>query len=293
MLSSRSRLRGFTLVELLVVIGIIAVLIAILVPMLGKARLAAESTACSSNLRQLALASLAFSADNKGLCVPATIVITMSTDTIDGVTGSATMAWNYMLVSSFSPSKKVYSFERGYLGRYLKTVNVLECPTMKGLSLPVDTVPTTYAIAGVGAGKISQVRAAAETVAFADAVVLNKTTGQLARPSSQLQRPSLMVTFGNSALDTFHGRHSKGKGNVVFWDGHVEAVTAVWRPIGTYATMTPEGVEFARKMNVGVCYPRPVDFTGVDSTAYGEMAQKQLDYYFWLNKDRKLINYAN
>lgn len=58
--------KGFTLVELLVVIGIIALLIAILLPTLGKARESAKRAVCLSNLRQLYMANQMYANANKG-----------------------------------------------------------------------------------------------------------------------------------------------------------------------------------------------------------------------------------
>lgn len=64
LIRGRTRSEGFTLIELLVVVAIITLLIAILIPSLGKARDRAKVTSCASNLKQIYYGCEAYASDN-------------------------------------------------------------------------------------------------------------------------------------------------------------------------------------------------------------------------------------
>ncbi|MFW5652549.1 MAG: type II secretion system protein, partial [Planctomycetota bacterium] len=62
--------RGFSLIELLIVLGVVSLLIGLLVPALQGARGQSRTAACGSNLRQLALANLQYSNEHRGQFAP-------------------------------------------------------------------------------------------------------------------------------------------------------------------------------------------------------------------------------
>jgi len=75
--------KGFTLVELLVVISVIALLMGILMPALGKVRNVAKRTVCQSNLRQIGVAFRAYLDDNSDVMPPACEYPTLISDPND------------------------------------------------------------------------------------------------------------------------------------------------------------------------------------------------------------------
>src|SRR6476646_7372573 len=112
--------RGCTLVELLVVIGIIAVLIAILLPSLNAARKEAKKTLCLSNLRQIGIALAGYTGENNG-SYPAhgnwgNMMGKKGTSTYYDIAGFTGMATDSGIVN-----------ERP-LNRFLNTEEVFHCP---------------------------------------------------------------------------------------------------------------------------------------------------------------------
>ncbi len=95
---------GFTLVELLVVIGIIAVLIGMLLPALNKARESANALKCASNMRSVGQGMAIYSAENKGSFPAAYIYNGMTINA--GVQSPDAAQWGYVHWSSYLYQRK-------------------------------------------------------------------------------------------------------------------------------------------------------------------------------------------
>jgi prepilin-type N-terminal cleavage/methylation domain-containing protein len=123
---------GFTLVELLVVIGIIAILISLLLPALNKARFAAKITACASNQRQIYMAICMYANDNHGYLPGTNIATAVRVADYTNWNGcypwekdptGAAGHWNYSV-----PGARWYGVGMLIGGKYLPASSVVACP---------------------------------------------------------------------------------------------------------------------------------------------------------------------
>ncbi len=207
------RSAGFTLIELLVVIAIIAVLAAILFPVLARAREAGRKTTCSSNLRQIGVAVFMYVADCDD-CFPNT-----------GDTGLwQGRRWRWPLQpylaygarrDAVDPSNPNLSTGAG--------AHVLVCPSDS--TAPAAWDSTSYAYSAAFYHNADQINAMATTDLYSPTVF-----GCVSQSQAEVQYPSRkgLVAEWLSNHDTPHVGWWAwgGSRHVLFVDGHVKYLPA-------------------------------------------------------------------
>lgn len=197
---------GFSLMELLVVVTIIAILLAMLLPVIQLVRTSARTVACLNNQRQIGLASLAFSQDHRGN------VVTAWDDTVSSVTIQT--RWQGML-RPYLLNDQVNSGDR------LDTT--FRCPEMRGAMTWTNDDATTYA-KNIWTGqcpppqndngypqiKYAKVHAPTETLLLADSAAYDNG----AHPHDL--HPWITVGVWGVAFN------HRGRGTFLMLDGHAE-----------------------------------------------------------------------
>ena len=214
-------LRAFTLIELLVVIAIIAILAALLLPVLNRGRLSAQRAACESNLRQLGTATELYLGDNAGLFFRRCELLT-----------TAGQQWWFGWLAAGTDGQRAFDLSTGALFPYLNGSDVRLCPSPvwdspqfkpKGTNVIFSYGCNAYLFAGPSQKPASanKVFRPADTALYADSASVDDF---LDKPNVWLKEFYYLdlQTNYSSRLNypEGHFRHSQ-KANVTFCDGHV------------------------------------------------------------------------
>jgi prepilin-type N-terminal cleavage/methylation domain-containing protein len=218
---SGKRLRAFTLVELLVVIGIIALLISILLPSLAKAREQGQRLKCLSNIRSLQLAVTMYANEHKQY-VPA---VNWGKDAT--VNGKVAAGWLYEtnITWPFPTPITTADLEKGSLYQYLRTPEIYRCPGhAKELVVGKTDSVTSYLMNGAMNGysrvklyRITQFKSDDTCIWEAD----ERNAGNAFNDGSSYPHESFVpLTTGMAGYEARHGKYS----TVGFIGGHAEAM---------------------------------------------------------------------
>ena len=202
-------LRAFTLVELLVVIGIIALLISILLPALSSARKSADTVACAAQLRQIGIANTMYASAHKGWMAPTYV---------DGTTWPSTCEFYrgyLMAVNDLRPNyfdKNIF-FCRTYLSAMPRTTST-ETATSNKFSYTYTAHAGQYTDPNWTTPplKVTSVKRSAEKAYLMDG--LRRDSGKLWYAAS----------YGQITSATVMNLHKNKSNNLLFFDGHVEPV---------------------------------------------------------------------
>jgi prepilin-type N-terminal cleavage/methylation domain-containing protein len=133
----RLRIKAFTLIELLVVIAIIAILAAMLLPALSKAKAKAQGITCLNNLKQMQLCWIMYAGDYADKMVP-------------NLTGGGAGSWVDGNVNLYPDFTNTLAIKNGLLFTYNKSVDIYRCPAAKAVKIGVLTAVAVrhYSIEG-------------------------------------------------------------------------------------------------------------------------------------------------